>query len=392
MLIFARMSDRQTHPPAATDTGLLGVSVPSAVAVAAIGLAPILFAAVFHESNRQFYYLSVQEDGLLEWATFWGLFAAGVIFLLTAARRYRGGGDLPWFPILVGLFCVFVAGEEISWGQRVLGYRPPAYFLEENFQQELNLHNVWDTDLRKLLAKATLLVYGVALPLVALARPIRRLLDKLGVIAPPGAVVPVFLGAFWVYETYPWKFSGEIIELSMAFGFLFAAMAAFWPRVGAPPAPGISLQQVGLGLTAVLALSFVTVGLNQISAGGSSPEREDQTRAELAALGRDLMRGSRPISRCGVHKRIYSWVEKYDVDPLREGAFSRLAEEGVPESRVEFFIDPWNSPYWIRHRCVDRRQRQRLFIYSFGPDRRRQSTEWELGGDDVGLVLYERGF
>ena len=124
----------------------------------------------------------------------------------------------------------------------------------------------------------------------------------------------------------------------------------------------------------------------------SSPEREQQTRVELASLGEDLMRGGRPLSRCSVHKRVFSWVEKYDADPLREGAFSRLAGDGVPPARVEFFIDPWNTPYWIRHRCADQRRRQRLFIYSFGPDRRRQSTEWELGGDDIGLVLFERGF
>ena len=85
-------------------------------------------------------------------------------------------------------------------------------------------------------------------------------------------------------------------------------------------------------------------------------------------------------------------VEKYDAEPLRRGAYSRLVEGGVPESRTEFFIDPWNSPYWIRHRCADRRRREKLFVYSFGPDRRRQSTEWELRGDDVGLVLIERGF
>jgi hypothetical protein len=37
---------------------------------------------------------------------------------------------------------IFGAGEEISWGQRILGLKSPEYFKEHNAQGETNLHNL----------------------------------------------------------------------------------------------------------------------------------------------------------------------------------------------------------------------------------------------------------
>ena len=37
---------------------------------------------------------------------------------------------------------VFIAGEEISWGQRILGFTTPDFLLNLNIQHELNLHNI----------------------------------------------------------------------------------------------------------------------------------------------------------------------------------------------------------------------------------------------------------
>jgi hypothetical protein len=36
----------------------------------------------------------------------------------------------------------FVAGEELSWGQRIIGIEPTEYFKENNAQEELNFHNL----------------------------------------------------------------------------------------------------------------------------------------------------------------------------------------------------------------------------------------------------------
>ena len=52
-------------------------------------------------------------------------------------------------------------------------------------------------------------------------------------------------------------------------------------------------------------------------------------------------------------------------------------------------LDPWNYAYWIRDNCAADERERMTYIYSFGPNRRRDSTKWEVGGDD--LVVFVRG-
>ena len=158
-----------------------------------VAVLPLVIAFILSQTNREAYYQAVQEDEFLEWATVWAFVLAAAAFATAAARQRRRDGALPWFLAGICLFCVFVASEEISWGQRVLGYRPPAYFLAQNFQQELNLHNVVATPLRKLGLKSVILGYGVALPLLALAPPMRRLFERIGVMAPTSSAMVVTL-------------------------------------------------------------------------------------------------------------------------------------------------------------------------------------------------------
>ena len=60
--------------------------------------------------------------------------------------------------------------------------------------------------------------------------------------------------------------------------------------------------------------------------------------------------------------------------------FAKLVEEAL---RRQYFLDPWNLPYWIRHRCSEGRTTA-VFVYSFGPNRRRDSDPGEIRGDDIG--------
>ena len=125
-------------------------------------------AALLSAYNEPLYYLSVQEDEYLEWATFWGFVVAGGIFFVNAYQEFKVSRQLPWFVLGLSLFCFFVAMEEISWGQRLLGYKAPDYFLEQNYQQEFNLHNVVDTGFRKLILQMILMGYGVILSALSL--------------------------------------------------------------------------------------------------------------------------------------------------------------------------------------------------------------------------------
>lgn len=336
------------------------------------------------------YYASAQEDQALEWASFWSFFIAGLVFAVAARRQRRATGSLPWFLAGLALFCFVVAMEEISWGQRVFGHRPPDYFLAENYQQELNFHNIASRELRVWSFRGIVLGYGVLLPLLALVPVLRRWFDRLVIEPPPVELMPSMFAVFWLHLHYPWKFTGEIAECALGFAFLFAAMANaahFTPTRGQ-----MTLSRAVLIPAFVVVLGFGTAFWSQHR---QSQDPNDLRRAEVEtqALKKDFIalaeaKGRASVTKCGLHKRLYTLVEKRNyVGPLATGSFASLTRRGMPEARAEFFLDPWSSPYWIRDRCDGDTGRRSVFIYSFGPNRSRDSNRWEVLGDDVGAYL-----
>lgn len=343
-------------------------------------------AASLNEYSESLYYLSVQEDELLEWATFWGFMVAAAIYFSSAYRQFKVEQfkfdlQMPWFVFGLGLFCFLVAMEEISWGQRLLGYRAPDYFLEQNFQQELNLHNIIDKSFRKLVMKIILLGYGVVLSAACLWKPVGNILARLGIVAPSPVLIVSFLAMYLTYTWYPWSHTGEWVELAMAFGFAYAALfqRAFESSV---------IRNVLIVFAATWVLAALTVGVVRF-AHSADPERLAMARQEIEALQIDFTSGQ-VHARCGIHKRLYTFVIEYQQDYLLKGEFSRLLESSGNGVRAEYLLDPWNSAYWIRHKC--RHGREVKFVYSFGPDRKRDSNDWEIGdedagGDDIGAYM-----
>ena len=343
-------------------------------------------------AHPSLYYRAAQEDQALEWASFWSFFIAGFVFAVAAAGQWREIRRVPWFLSGLALFCVFVAMEEISWGQRVFGHTPPEYFLAENYQQELNLHNIVDGPLRMWTFRGIILGYGVILPLLGSVPAIRRLFDRLVIVPPPVALAPAMFAIFWVHLEYPWKFTGEITECALGFGFLFAAMANADDFAEARSAP--SMVRAAALPVIVVVLGFATAAWSQ-NRNSDDPSYADRTRVEVQALASDFARlakeeGRTSITPCGLHKRLYTFaVQKERIADLADGTFARLTEEGMPDERAEYFLDPWSLPYWVRDKCDDFRGRRVVFIYSFGPNRSRDSTRWEILGDDIGVFLVE---
>jgi hypothetical protein len=344
------------------------------------------YAFVLESGYPDFYYFSVQEDEYLEWASFWAFLLAAVAFFRTARVHRPANRLFPWFLYGVALFCFIVAMEEISWGQRLLGYRPPTYFLEYNFQQEFNIHNVVEIDFRKLALMLVIAGYGVVLPLAARFSFVKHWFERLGIVPPAIALLPAFAGTFLLYYSYPWSHSGEWVELMLSLSFLFSAISL--PLDDS--AESVSTKIYGLGSSQVTAAAFVAViGLGLLSATvsraarGEHPANMQAAQTEVEAISRDFeMDLAR--SRCNLHKRLYTFVEEYGQTKLYRGSFSSLQSQGLPEERAEFFLDPWNSPYWIRDRCNRRSDTRVMFIYSFGPNRRRDSSRIEILGDDIG--------
>ncbi len=364
----------ETHSPRA-----------GAVLASLLTLGILLFAAWLEASNADAYYRAVQEDEFLEWSTFWAFILAAGLFARAAVRERRLQGGFPWFFSGVALFCFVVGMEEISWGQRVLGYRPPVYFLANNFQQELNFHNVVDTSNRKLALKVILAGYGVVFPLIMLWPPVGNPLRRLGLRPPHLGLALTFGAAGLTYQTYPWKFTGEWVEMVAGFGFLFAGYLHCFALRPVETTGKTWLHAATPALATLLLASVTTAAWRherQID-----PAMAQTTTTEVEALLQDF-RSGKLTSRCGVHRRLFTYMEKNDQPYLREGRFAALVAQGLPEARAQFLLDPWNSPYWLRHRCDRDTGREVAFVYSFGPNRRRDSSRWEILGDDVGTYIY----
>ncbi len=89
------------------------------------------------------YHFFIQEDGLLEWGTF--LFAAMAAFAAGRTTCSRATDGYPVQAIMYGMLMlalIFLAGEEISWGQRILGFETPDSLQGINKKNEANLHNI----------------------------------------------------------------------------------------------------------------------------------------------------------------------------------------------------------------------------------------------------------
>ncbi|MBW3542336.1 MAG: hypothetical protein KY476_18880 [Planctomycetes bacterium] len=78
-----------------------------------------------------------REDGFVETMTA-ALYVLAAMLIVSSAHR---GVHRAWIAGYVLLFA-FVAGEEVSWGQRLLAVETPAVFHAVNVQDELNLHNI----------------------------------------------------------------------------------------------------------------------------------------------------------------------------------------------------------------------------------------------------------
>ncbi len=157
----------------------------AAVALAAAALTLPGIYATWIESER----------GLLELShvviPFAGLvLALRILFMV----ELRGRLHLRLWVGLAAVGCLYIAGEEASWGQHFLEWSTPESWQEINDQQETNLHNVssWLDQKPRALLEIGVVVGGILIPLLALWRPAIRQ-GALGIILPPLLCLPVAL-------------------------------------------------------------------------------------------------------------------------------------------------------------------------------------------------------
>lgn len=130
------------------------------------------------------YYLSyghipnnwLTESGLYETLGAIACFVAGLIYLRSFKVSQHRKSNLSAFWLLsLSLLCIFVAGEEISWGQHYFNYNLPNDITSKNFQGEFNLHNSKliqssNNSLSSIFFKL-LLLYLIVLPMLQVVFP-----------------------------------------------------------------------------------------------------------------------------------------------------------------------------------------------------------------------------
>jgi hypothetical protein len=210
------------------DWGLSSAALLVVIAVPFLVVGGGLTAAALGKEAYKWY---VQEDGFAE--TLQAVaFGVGALFSILAALRFRAAGErtLGALFLVLGLGLVFVTGEEISWGQRILGWETPESLRELNRQDETNLHNIFVIEYGLRWAQIAVGLWGTVLPLLLWGRTQgwSRQLERL---TPHVILIPYFFGTLiWrLYRMFlpqpeQWRFFvaewSEVIELNLALGFM----------------------------------------------------------------------------------------------------------------------------------------------------------------------------
>ena len=117
-----------------------GVDSPASAVGHLIVCLHLLFFSYLTISHPWLYKALAMEDSKVENATAGLFFLTGLLLFATA--WVEKGFPHRCLYILGGLVMVFVAGEEISWGQRLIGFATPEALTNINAQEEFNLHNI----------------------------------------------------------------------------------------------------------------------------------------------------------------------------------------------------------------------------------------------------------
>ena len=179
------------------------------------------------------------EDSLMEWLQFLMVFLAGMLLARHGVRLARVRQRLAAvLALTLAAGLIFIAGEEIAWGQRLFGFGTPAALEAVNYQSETTIHNI--SSLHQAFIYAVMLggLAAAAAPLAWWALAGQRSRSALtDMVVPPLCLIPAFIMPFSYrltrmvvsledqfphLEFHITKFS-EVTELCLYFGVFWFA-------------------------------------------------------------------------------------------------------------------------------------------------------------------------
>jgi tetratricopeptide (TPR) repeat protein len=209
---------------------------PIAIFLFGIPLAIVGFYALCVVYYPGIYVISTYEDLYGEWAQTYGFLTTFVFSALISLNKEH---PQRWFFVVLSVASFYVFMEEISWGQRIIGFDPPYFFHQNSYQDEANLHNLLTgpvasrskTVLTYLVA-ASLLAYGLVFPLALKLnfKPALWLIQIRIALSSPLALIPAFVFAA-VLEVEPFSFNeAEVAELLVAWALAFTTLDSWLNR------------------------------------------------------------------------------------------------------------------------------------------------------------------
>jgi hypothetical protein len=156
----------------------------------------------------------------VEWITVLGLLlGAAVCFTrIVQFRKLRSWLFLS-ITALLGLVLFFGAGEEISWGQRLLGIQSPEYFKQNNLQGETNFHNLMLGDFKvnkwifSIFLTVFLGIYILVIPFLYRTKKwMQNFVTYCGIPLPKAVHIISFIILFLLTELIPNGKRAEILE------------------------------------------------------------------------------------------------------------------------------------------------------------------------------------
>jgi hypothetical protein len=167
------------------------------------------------------------ENGFFETISVVMLFAISLYGIRCYIKSRDSFSRLALFFIISFSLLAFVAGmEEISWGQSILHFQSSSYFLEQNIQQETNLHNLIDGNLFSSIIYTMIYILFVFIPLFyKLFFPLKilRYFD----IDPHTILISLFAS---VFQLYFYNDIGVLVDMITHLLALFLFAYFIWSR------------------------------------------------------------------------------------------------------------------------------------------------------------------
>ncbi len=199
-------------------------------------------------------HIITKEDGIIESAGALYFLAASIV-LFISYKNDNTSNDFSFlktkknfFLLLFSILFFITFGEEISWGQRILGIQTPEMIADVNVQNEINIHNLSIFNRDNMDEKSKMITnllnvdrlfsifwfsYCILVPMIFLFN--HRIAEKLNKMNLP--IVPLSIGLFFIVNYFVSKlleemtsieYSAPIVEIKESnFAFLFF-LVAIW--------------------------------------------------------------------------------------------------------------------------------------------------------------------